>query len=128
MPQDIHQLLEQYENDANLLYALHQKYITAEWGTFRLTGETYRQMAEKAWVAAQAALKELKKQASAATPLLQRTSLITFLDAMQGMRIRLAQRFAETSRDSSILEDEAQVDLLWQDLNQVDRALYQQLG
>ena len=128
MPYDIQTLLGQYESDANLFYALHQKYITDEWGTFQLTGETYRQKGEKDWMAAQGALEQLKEQAKAPAPLLQRTVLSTFIYAMQGMRIRLSQRFAESPDDPSIQEDRAKVDSLWQDLNQIDRALYQQLG
>src|SRR6266498_1326834 len=116
MQQSLQQLLEQYATVATHLYDLHQKYITDEWGTFRLTGETYRQKGEKDWIAAQAALVELKKQASAATPLLQRTSLSIFLNALQGMQIRLSQRFAETPHDPSILEDKTQALHLWQAL------------
>jgi hypothetical protein len=122
------ELLDQLGNDATQFYAMHQRYITDAWGTFQFTGETYRQKGEKQWTEAQAALAELKQQACAPIPLLQRTSLTTFMDAMQGMQIRLSQRFAETPDDPSIQEDKAHAHQLWQALNRADQLLYQQLG
>lgn len=122
------EVLDQLGNDATQFYALHQRYITDAWGTFRLTGETYRKKGEAQWTEAQAALSELKQQAGASVPLLRRTSLTTFMDAMQGMQIRLSQRFAETPDDPSIQEDKAQALQLWQALNRADQLLYQQLG
>lgn len=122
------ELLDQLGNDATQFYALHQRYITDAWGTFGLTGETYRKKGEAQWTEAQAALSELKQQAGAPVPLLRRRSLTTFMDAMQGMQIRLSQRFAETPDDLSIQEDKAQALQLWQALNRADQLLYQQLG
>jgi hypothetical protein len=128
MRQSLQQLLEQYEQTANQIYDLHQKYITDAWGTFALTQETYREIGEKDWVVAKAALSQLKERAQASVPLLERTSLVAFLDVMQGMHIRLSQRFAETPGDPSCLSDKTQALHLWQALNQTDRELYQQLG
>jgi hypothetical protein len=42
------EVLDQLGNDATQFYAIHQRYITDAWGTFRLTGETYRQRGGKA--------------------------------------------------------------------------------
>lgn len=124
----LEQAITQLKSAAHCLYRLHQTYITHEWGTDRLAGRTYRARGEEEWQQAQVAFADLREQAAVQPSLLHRSSLVTFTNCIQGMRIRLAQRFAENGDDPAIREDKRRVDRAWVALTEADFWLYQQLG
>lgn len=108
--------------------ALHHRYITDAWGTFGLTGETYRFRADRDWRQAQTALLHLQQQASVQPALLNRTDLETVSACTQGMHIRLFQYFSETPDDPAGETDKAESARLWKQVQGLNVALYRRLG
>jgi hypothetical protein len=94
------------------IVAVHHQYVDHTWGTFRLSGESYRLRADRDWHFSQLALLRLQQQAVRCIPL-NRDDVGKVEFCAQGMHQRLYNEYEAREHDLSRIPELPEVHRLW---------------